>query len=506
MYRDSVTLMQISASISQRPGVRSALVAMATDLNLSLAAGMGFSLEADLTPSDLIVAIDAEDEATLAAARAAAEAALAERARATGATGQASDGVITPRTVASAASRLDDATLALISTPGRLAYLDAMDALTSGLSVMIFSDNVPVEQEVALKAEATRRGLLVMGPDCGTAVVSGVGLGFANVVRPGPVGLVAASGTGAQHVMALLDAAGVGISHCLGVGGRDLSAQVRGASTVAALDALDADPATELILVISKPPADEVADAIRAHAATLSTPVQFALLGADQPDLTEATAEVLRALGRPVPDWPVWGQTSDQPTGRFLRGLFCGGTLCDEAMVILSERLGPIFSNIPLRPEWALPAFDSFGTDVALTGHYCVDFGDDRFTTGRPHPMMDGSLRRERLAIEAADPEVGVILLDVVLGHGAHPDPAAELAPAIADAHATAARDGRQLSVVVSLTGTAGDPQGRDRQAEALAKAGAVVFASNAAAAQHAATLVASRTSSVSAEIEGAGR
>jgi FdrA protein len=360
-----------------------------------------------------------------------------------------------------------------------------MDALEAGASVLVFSDNVPVEQEVALKEAAARRGLLVMGPDCGTAMVGGVGLGFANVVRPGPVGLVAASGTGAQQVMALLDAAGTGVSHCLGVGGRDLTAEVGGLSTLAALEALDADPGTELILVVSKPPDGEVAARVRERAAALGTPVRFAFLGAGRPDLAAATADTLHALGlklpailrisgADVPDVPV---SSARSRGA-LRGLFSGGTLCDEAMVIASAALGPIASNIPLRPEWALPG------DGAVAGHSMIDFGDDAYTRGRPHPMIDNGLRLERLAAEAADPSCGAILLDVVLGHGAHPDPAADLAPAIAAAVA------RDKAVVVSLIGTDGDPQGLRRQADALTGAGAAVFRANAHAARHAVAVI----------------
>jgi FdrA protein len=274
--------------------------------------------------------------------------------------------------------------------------------------------------------------------------------------------------------MRLLDAAGTGISHCLGVGGRDLSAAVAGRSTFAALDALDADPATELIVVVSKPPAPEVADKVRAHAAGLATPVLFALLGFGQPDLTAAVEDALRRLGRPAPArWPVWLPPSPPaPRPGALRGLFAGGTLCDEAMVIASAALGPIRSNIPLDPAW---------TD---SPHEMVDFGDDELTRGRPHPMIDGTLRLERFAAAAADPSCAVILVDVVLGYVADADPAATLAPAVA-----AARD-RGVAVVVSLTGTAGDPQGLHRQAEALRDAGAAVFASNAGAARHAVGLI----------------
>jgi FdrA protein len=360
----------------------------------------------------------------------------------------------------------------VVSTPGRYAFLDAMDALDAGASVLVFSDNVPVEQEIALKDTGRARGLLVMGPDCGTAVLGGVGLGFANVVRPGPVGLVAASGTGAQQVMSLLDAAGTGISHCLGVGGRDLSAAVGGRSTLAALDALDGDPATELILVIAKPPDGAVARAVRDHAERLRTPVLFGLLGAGQPDLTATVARVLATLHTRVPEWPNW----KRPGGRagYIRGLYCGGSLCDEAMAIVSATGAPVRSNIPLRPEWRIAAAGP------SEGHTMIDFGEDELTVGRPHPMIDGSLRRDRLAAEATDPTCGVILLDVVLGYGSDPDPAATLAPAVAAAR----QYGKE--VVVALVGTAADPQDRDGQAGRLHAAGAHVFAANAEATRYA--------------------
>ncbi|HEX7744175.1 MAG TPA: hypothetical protein VF462_02770, partial [Micromonosporaceae bacterium] len=470
-YRDSVRLMQISRAVTDTPGVSAALVAMATPLNLDLADNMGFRLPPDATPNDMLVAVAAVDDEGVRAALARLD---AEMTAAAVPAGGASE--VAPRTVGSAVRRLG-ANLTLVSTPGQYAFADAMDALDAGTSVMVFSDNVSVAEEIRLKEAAARRGLLAMGPDCGTAVIGGVGLGFANVVRPGPVGLVAASGTGAQQVMSLLDAAGVGVSHVLGVGGRDLSAAVAGRTTLAALEALDADDATELIVVISKPPAAEVAARVREHAARLATPVVFALLGEGQPDLTEVAADVLRRVGVPVPArWPRWFPPAQRArTGSAIRGLFSGGTLCDEAMVIVSAAVGPVRSNIPLRPEWALPE------DRTADGHTMIDFGDDALTQGRPHPMIDGSQRLERLAAEVADPTCGVVLLDVVLGHGAHPAPAAELAPAIAAA---------DVPVVVSLIGTAGDPQGLERQAALLCDAGASVFGSNAEAARHAVRLV----------------
>jgi FdrA protein len=474
-YADSVTLMQVSAKAQAVAGVQAALVAMGTELNLDLVVGLGFAVPDQAGPNDLLVAIAADDDDSLASALAVVDNALSARpAELSG--GQAEQ---PPRTALSAARRSGPG-LALISVPGQYAFAEAVDALEAGCDVMIFSDNVPVEQEIWLKDQAAERDLLVLGPDCGTVIVGGVGLGFSHSVPAGPVGIVAASGTGAQQVICLLDAAGIGVSAVLGVGGRDLSAAVGGRSARSALAALDADPGTELIVLLSKPPAEQVAAELKHYAAGLSTPVQFALIGEGQPDLTAAAEAALGTLGQAVPKWAVWppAEADGQHSGGALRGLFAGGTLCDEAMVIAAERLGPVLSNIPLWPEWRLDP------RAPATGHTMIDFGEDELTVGRPHPMIDQRLRIDRLVAEAANPDVAVILLDVVLGHGAHPDPASELAPAITTA--LAGRETGDLAVVVSLIGARSDPQGLTAQADALARAGAHVFASNAQAARFA--------------------
>jgi FdrA protein len=299
-----------------------------------------------------------------------------------------------------------------------------------------------------------------MGPDCGTAVVGGVGLGFANVTDPGPVGLAAASGTGAQQLLALLDHAGVGVTSALGVGGRDLSAEVGGLSTREALRRLDGDPDVELIVLVSKPPAPEVSEAVRSFAAGLSTPVELALLGAGEPDLTTSAEALLRRLGHEVPSWPVEGRAragrSSGQGGTVLRGYFVGGTLKQEAQLIASATLGEERCDF-------------------------VDFGDDDYTQGRAHPMIDPSLRLEHLERAGADPDTGVVLLDVVLGHGAEPDPAAALAPVLA---------ALDVPVLVTVVATRPDPQGRDRQVAALVGAGAEVHLSNAGATRRALDLM----------------
>jgi FdrA protein len=457
-YADSVTLLQVSRTVQGVEGVAAAQVAMATALNLEVLTEMGFEVPAEATPNDMVVAVRLADGGSLDAALAGVDSALAEsgRRRDTGSSEEAP-----PRTTAAAFRRSaregGSGGVALISVPGANAFVEAMDAVESGHDVMIFSDNVPVEQEVALKTAAAERGLLVMGPDCGTAVMGGLGLGFANVVQPGPVGIVAASGTGCQQVLALLDHAGVGVTHALGVGGRDLSTEVGGLATREALRRLDADAGVELIVLVSKPPAPEVEAEIKKFAASLETPVELALLGAGHADLTEATASVLERLGREVPAWPVVGSAAAPSGGRWLRGLFVGGTMSSEAKIIATGLL------------------------PSQEGHTFVDFGDDAYTTGRAHPMIDPTLRLEHLARAAADPETAVLLLDVVLGHGAEPDPAALLAPALS---------GVRPPVVVAVVGTAADPQGLDRQVRALADAGAEVHLSNAGATRRAVEIV----------------
>lgn len=482
-YADSVTLLQVSRTVAGSPGVAAAQVAMATPLNVDVLTQMGFQVPEGATPNDMVVAIrlaaDAEDpDATLDAALAAVADALTATTRPAAGPSE----VAPPRTTA-AALRRTGPTLTLVSVPGASAFAEALDALDAGADVMLFSDNVPVEQEIALKQIAHDRGLLVMGPDCGTAVV-GVGLGFANACQPGPVGLVAASGTGCQQLLALLDYAGVGVGAALGVGGRDLSAQVRGSSTREALRRLDADDSIELIVVVSKPPADDVAAEIREYAAGLATPVEFALLGAGQPDLTAAAERVLSRLGRDVPGWPVTAPSDDSPTpstgdGTLLRGLFVGGTLCDEAMLLAADALGEVRSNIPLAPDLAV------GPGLLAETHTMIDFGDDELTSGRAHPMIDPRLRLEHLERAAQDPQTAVILLDVVLGHGAEPDPADALAPAI-----HAARAVRGVPVIVACVGTSADPQDLDRTVRALAQAGAEVHLSNAGATRRAVALI----------------
>lgn len=492
VYYDSVTLLRITQAARSTAGITDAQVAMATELNVDLARGMGFEIPEGTTPNDLLITLRGDDQDAVDAGIAAFEAAIAEAAAAGRAAGGLGSGPA-PRSVRAAVNARPDASLVLLSVPGANVLGEAMDAIGQGRHVMVFSDNVPVDDEIVMKDAAARAGVLVMGPDCGTAIVGGVGLGFANVLTEHDgesVGVIAASGTGAQHLTSLLDDAGVDISHVLGLGGRDLSEKVGGRSALQALAMLGDDPETARIVIVSKPPHPAVAEKVIAAAEALDKPVTMILLGQGQPNITEGASTVLTELGRDIPQWKTWNEQAAKGAEGALRGLFSGGTLADEAMLVAGERIGDIRSNIPLRDDLALPA-DATGSalpQLSGLGHVVVDLGDDEFTQGRPHPMIDPSVKLDLIAAQAADPDVSVILMDVVLGHCAEPDPASGLAPVIREALASA---GRPLTVIVSLCGTAADPQDREKQATALADAGAAVFASNAQAASVAAAIAA---------------
>jgi FdrA protein len=384
--------------------------------------------------------------------------------------------------------------VAIVSVPGAYAALEAHHALSLGLHVLLFSDNVPIEEERELKQRARDLGLLVMGPGAGTAVLSGVGLGFANAVSSGPVGVVAAAGTGAQEVSALLSRWGVGVSHVIGVGGRDLSAVIGGTMAVAAVRALDADPATRAILLVSKPPEAEVA--AKVLAACGSTPAVATFLGLDRVR-APANAELARTLeeGARRAAALVGAEPPDPSAGlrtrvaarlgplaegrRTVRGYFSGGTLCYEAQLIVGQHLAPAYSNEPLSSDRQLPAPSG--------SHVLLDLGAEEYTLGRPHPMIDQRARIEAMREAARDPDVAAVLVDVVLGYGAHADPAGELAPVCKEIGA----DGGPV-VIAYVLGSEQDPQGLDDQRAKLESAGCLV-AETAARAAYAAVGVAAR-------------
>jgi succinyl-CoA synthetase alpha subunit len=473
---------------------------MATPANLDMLREAGLLASApDAGTSDLLVVVKGAQTDALEAALTKAEAELRKPPKAS------EDGgprMLPPASLQMALGRIPDANLALISTPGEYAAAEAAKALRLGLNVMLFSDNVPVEDEVALKTYGREHGRLVMGPDCGTAIVDGVPLGFANVVRRGAIGVVGASGTGTQQVTCLVHRYGEGISHAIGTGGRDLRTEVGGITMLQALGALARDKATRVIVLVSKPPAPEVAARVLAAARKVRKPVVVNFIGAGivakganlhfASTLDDAArAAVALARGRSparraaarVPSRLLGEAPRLAPSQRYLRGLYSGGTFCYEASALLTDVLGVVHSNAPVDPQRHL-------ADVwQSVEHTVVDLGDDEFTRGRPHPMIDHTLRIERLLKEAADPSVAVILLDIVLGYGAHPDPATPIAAAIEKARARAARQRRRIAFVGFICGTDGDPQDYARQEATLRSAGMVLADSNAQAVRIAAAI-----------------
>ena len=494
LYRDSVSLMQLSAALGKLPGVEQASAVMATPGNLEFLRQAGL-VDGDIAPrpNDLLVAVRGKSTAQLEAALASALSSLNNE------SARDVQGVVAEaplRSLQMALARSPAANLALISVPGDYAAAEAMKALRLGLHVMLFSDNVALADEVALKRYADGKGLLVMGPDCGTAIIDGVPLGFANAVRRGAVGVVGASGTGMQQVTSLVHRRGGGISHAIGTGGHDLGKDVGGITMLRGLALLARDEDTKAIVLISKPPSPAIAREVIAAARKAGKPVVINFIGStDDPSggnlhvsrtLDDAaSAAVALAKGRKP------SRASSSPLKlpklkfkrgqRYIRGLFSGGTFCYEA----SALLGDVWSNAPVDPKRAIE--DPWKSRE----HTLIDLGDDVFTRGRPHPMIDLRLRNERMLEEAADPQVAVILLDVVLGYGSHADPAAELVPTIEKAQGIGRKKGRNLAVVASVCGTDEDPQGLEREEAALREAGVLLTESNASAARLAGAIVA---------------
>ncbi|MCH7710905.1 MAG: acyl-CoA synthetase FdrA [Proteobacteria bacterium] len=476
-YLDSVALMRLSRTIADMDGVEEAALMMGTPANKQIMADAGLLEKSghQAEGGDLVVGIRARSANAAQAALAEASTILdrpANRGR--------DQQTWRPRTISGARRWMPEANLALISVPGDFAAAEARKALRGGLNVMIFSDNVTLEDEIALKREARDLGLLVMGPDCGTAIINGQPLAFANKVPRGDIGIVGASGTGTQEVSCLIAQGGGGISQAIGVGGRDLSEEVGGITTLMALDALDQNPNTGQIVLISKPPARSVVSRIAERIAASGKAHTVCFIGAENvklPDNATLTVTLKEAAenalgGRRIGE----GFSASAPERalplerRQVQGLFTGGTLCAEAQAIFRSYGQPVSSNAPI------PSASHI--EKAGNAHTMIDLGADEYTQGRPHPMIDPTVRDVALAKALADPSTGVILLDIVIGYGAHSDPAGHLVGVVG-----ANRPADGPTVVASVTGTDEDPQGRSRQIATLETAGILVAPSNADAA-----------------------
>jgi FdrA protein len=506
LYKDSVSLMKVSAQVMAVPGVEAASVVMASSTNVDNLKAVGLG-SFEVRPNDLVVAVSGSDAACAEALDTADE--LLKQSAA----GGGEEGIGAPQAISSlqmAVGKDAACNFALISVPGDYAAAEAMKALRLGMDVMMFSDNVPPQAELALKRYARERNLMVMGPDCGTAIVNGVPLGFANVVRRGPIGVVGASGTGTQEVTVRIHQLGSGVSQALGTGGHDLAAAIGGISMLHGLKALDEDPDTKVIVLVSKPPAPEVASAVLAAAEASQKPVVAIFLGADPASITRngvhgaaylaqaADLAVALAKGEDAERKPiaVSDETKQRLTHlaremaasqRYVRGIFSGGTFCFEAQLIHAAADLPAFSNAPTAGNKKL---ENVAKSLQNT---IIDMGDDAFTQGRPHPMIDPSQRDARIREEIADPSTAVVLFDVVLGYGSAADPTLGLIEVLAAAKAKAASEGRKPSFIGYVCGTEQDPQNRAAIVAALKAAGVLVASSNAEAALWSATIIAER-------------
>jgi len=502
-YYDSVFLMAVAHRLSALEGIEEAAAVMGSPANkdILLDMGVGAASVADVSPNDLIIALRGENDA-VAGVLGEIEAWLVRP--------KAALGTSTAGSLDEALSRQPTSNVAVISVPGEYAAVETEAVLDRGMNVFLFSDHVSVEDEVTLKKKAREKGLIVMGPDCGTAIIRGKGIGFANVVRQGRIGVVAASGTGLQEFTCLVHQSGLGISHGLGTGGRDLSDAVGGLSTLAAIDTLEQDPETDVIAIVSKPPGETTLQVISRRLTQCAKPVVACFLGVgvlpnEQGDfevfgiIDDAVSAALRLAGGRFSeteglDHSQLGTLAREEAGRmaagqsYIRGLFAGGTFCYQAQSVLRDAGVALHSNAPLAGVKLLD-------DATVSeGNSLVDMGADEFTIGTPHPMIDASQRIKRIAAEAEDPVVAVLLLDFILGFNASKDPAGDLADAISSARCAAEAAGRHLCVVASVCGTDEDPQVFETQIEILKEAGAQVFASNVKASAFARDVILERT------------
>jgi succinyl-CoA synthetase alpha subunit len=502
--------MTVSARVLAVPGIEGASVVMTSATNVENLKNAGLG-DFEVRPNDLVVALAGTDEACAEALKIADELLSAKS--------DGSEGAASVRqaitSIEMAVARDSELDFALVSVPGDYAAAEAMKALRLGMDVMMFSDNVPVEAELALKQFAQKQNLMVMGPDCGTAIVNGVPLGFANVVRRGPIGVVGASGTGTQEVTVRIHQLGSGVSQALGTGGHDLSAKIGGISMLHGLQALAEDPETKVIALVSKPPAREVAEKVLGAAEASGKPVVAIFLGADPETVTRknvygagylaqaADMAVALANGRKPERKPVTLSPDARrkvkevaravaPTQRYVRGIFSGGTFCFEAQLIHAAAGISAFSNAPTAGNKKLEnAHESVENTI-------IDMGDDEFTQGRPHPMIDPTLRDTRIRQEVADPSTAVVLFDVVLGYGASADPTVGLISSIGRAKAKAQAEGRRVVFIGYVCGTDQDPQHHAAIAAGLQSAGVFVATTNAEAATWSAAVI--------SEIRGASK
>lgn len=475
-YLDSVKLMLISKELRSLKGVQDAVVIMATKENREILRST------DMLVPEIEPALETDIVAVVRAVSAinADEAIQKAESLVNSPPGKKEQDISQRKALnlEKAKLKLNGADLCLISVAGKYAAAEADKALDLGLHVMLFSDNVSLEDELALKTKAVEKGLLMMGPDCGTAIINGTPLAFANRVPRGKIGIISASGTGLQEISASIANLGGGVTQAFGTGGRDGKSMIGGLMLIRCLEYLIGDSETEVIVLMGKTPDPDVLAKLWNLLSQTVKPVIVNFLKPmaipSQSNLRYSTslAETARlaclAAGLKEDSFePKENYRMPKLRGKHIRGLYSGGTLCAEGLQVYKTQFGhEPFSNVGTDDKYKLS--DGWKTmEDSL-----IDLGSDEFTVGRPHPMIDYSLRLQKLAQEAADPEVGIIFLDVVLGYGAHPDPASELVPVLEKMN-------KEVVVICHVLGTDGDPQNKEKQIEQLQQKGVLVFTSH---------------------------
>lgn len=488
-YFDSVSLMSLSTRANQIENVKQAMIGMGTKMNKEVIQNVGMSsVEIEKAGTgDLMIAIETDKPDEIEVIFEQIDLLFTTKAKKSRKEEKAY------KTINEASQEIEEANIAIISVNGSFAAREVQEALDNNLHVMLFSDNVSIEDEVKFKKLAHDKGLLMMGPDCGTAIINNTGLCFANKVRKGNIGIVAASGTGAQEMSVRIHEFGYGISQLIGTGGRDLSEAVGGIMMIDGLEALERDKSTEVIVLVSKPPAKNVEKKVLNFVKNSGKPIVVFFLGGTEETIAEsggyyakrskeAAIKAVTLAGAKEEDLDTHPLNSAlikevraklTAEQKYIRGLFCGGTLCDEAMFAAMEKLDNVYSNIQPDPEFKL--LDNNKSQE----HTFIDFGSDEFTNSKPHPMIDPSTRIERFLKEAADCEVAVIVLDFVLGFGAHEDPVGVMLPAIKAAKEQAKQANRHLEILGYVLGTELDEQNLEEQTQKLTDAGVTISSSS---------------------------
>lgn len=514
-YYDSVVLMQLNAKIREIKNINNVKISMGTPQNKETLFKMGFSdIVLRTTANDLIIAFEVQDKESISIVEESIKEILKERSEKSKANSE-----YKPSSLASSIKLFPEANFVIISIPGTFAAIEARKALNEGLHVMLFSDNVPVEAEIELKKIAKSKGLLLMGPDCGTAIINGVPLGFANEIKRGHIGIIGASGTGIQEVSCLIDRLGEGISQVIGTGGRDLHKEIGGKTMMQGIETLSHDPQTHVIVVVSKVPDEEAGKLIVSALVNSGKPCVLYFIGknfsikSNSIIIASSFEEVaLMAISclkgtmltgsfiteynllttwyeEIVPEGFIFDENKIEeivkreingksPRQKYIRGYFTGGSLCEETLFILSKEIKNIFCNI--HPEPSLRLIDPNKS----IGHSLIDLGDDVFTRGHPHPMIDPTIRNERILSEIEDDDIALMLIDIVLGYGSNPDPVGAILPYLIKARDKALSKHQTLTVIASIVGTDKDPQNYLNQREKLESEGFIVMPSNAQAAK----------------------